>query len=96
MGRTSSLERTTMRMEIREAPLSLKCKACRGDVFSVTDLNDETPIVCDQCGAIVGRWADVRALTKIPPREVLERHHSDIFSKRYAGIAEISLMKMEA
>ena len=65
------------------------CKECGGDVFSVTNLEDQTPITCDRCGAVVGRWADVRALTHIPEMEVLERTGADIFGSTYRGVAEL-------
>jgi len=73
----------------------MKCKCCSGDVFSVADLEDDTPILCDGCGAIVGRWADVRALTHIPEKEVLERTHADVFKQAYRGIAELSLVGID-
>jgi len=73
----------------------MKCKACRGDVFSVADFADDTPITCDRCGATVGRWADVRALTNIPEKEELERTHADIFEPAYRGVAEVSLVGID-
>jgi len=73
----------------------MKCKACRGDVFSVADFEDDTPITCDRCGATVGRWADVRALTHIPEKEELERTQADVFEPTYRGVAELSLVAID-
>ena len=73
----------------------MKCKSCRGTVFSVADLEDDTPIRCDQCGAIIGKWADVRALTHIPKNDVLERTRTDIFKAAYRGVAELSLVSID-
>ena len=55
------MERSAGPTESRKTAGVMRCKACGGDVFSVTNLEDQTPITCDRCGAVVGRWADVRA-----------------------------------
>jgi hypothetical protein len=86
---------------LSEAPKSNKtagvmcCKECRGDVFSVTSLEDQAPITCDRCGAVVGRWADVRALTHIPEKERLDRTGTSIFGPTYRGVAELSLVGID-
>ena len=76
--------------ENRRAAGAMRCKECGGDVFSVTNLEDQTPITCDRCGAVVGRWADVRELTHIPEKEVLERTGADIFGPGCRGVAALS------
>jgi len=81
--------------ERRETAGVMKCKACRGDVFSVADFADDTPITCDRCGGIVGRWADVRALTNIPEKGELERTQGDVFATTYRGVAELSLVGID-
>jgi hypothetical protein len=81
--------------ESRKAAGVMCCKECGGDVFSVTNLEDQTPITCDRCGAVVGRWADVRALTHIPEKEVLERTGADIFGPTYRGVAALSCIGIE-
>jgi hypothetical protein len=81
--------------EPRETAGAMKCRACRGDVFSVADFEDDTPITCDRCGAIVGRWADVRALTNIPEKNELERTQGDVFAANYRGVAELSLVGID-
>ena len=73
----------------------MRCKECGGDVFSVANLEDQTPIICDQCAAVVGRWADVRALTNIPEKEVLERSGGDIFGPTYRGVAKLSCIHID-
>jgi hypothetical protein len=82
--------------ESREPAGVMRCKDCKGDTFSVADLDDQSPILCDKCGAVVGRWADVRAMTNIPPKEVVEQSGADIFSESYLGMAEIALVEVEA
>lgn len=79
----------------RDAVGMMRCKDCAGDIFSVTDLEDQTPIICDKCGAVVGRWADVRAMTHIPTKEVLERSGTDVFASAYRGVAELSLIGVD-
>ncbi len=74
---------------------AMRCKECSGDVFSVADLEDQTPITCDCCGAVVGRWADVRALTHIPERGVLDKTGADIFEPTYRGVAALSLIGID-
>jgi hypothetical protein len=74
----------------------MRCKECRGDTFSVCDLEDQSPIICDQCGGVVGRWADVRAMTNIPSKEIVEETGVDIFSESFQGVAEIALVEVEA
>jgi hypothetical protein len=74
---------------------AMRCKDCRGDIFSVSDLEDQTPIICDQCGATVGKWADVRALAHIPQRKVLDETGTDVFTAGYRGIAEISFVGVD-
>lgn len=81
--------------EIHETAGVMRCKECGGDVFSVTSLEDQTPITCDRCGAVVGRWADVRALTHIPDKEELEKTGTDIFEPSYRGVAELSLIGID-
>jgi hypothetical protein len=71
------------------------CKECGGDVFSVADLEDQTPITCDRCGSVVGRWADVRALTHIPEKDVLDKTGGDVFGPTYRGVAELSLVGVD-
>lgn len=86
----------TREAEPLERPWTFRCKECKGDTFSVADLlEDHSPILCDQCGAVVGHWADVRALTNIPAKDVLESSGADIFSESYSGVAEISLVEVE-
>jgi hypothetical protein len=84
------MERSAGPTESRKTAGVMRCKDCGGDVFSVTNLEDQTPITCDRCGAVVGRWADVRALTHIPNKEALERTGTDIFGPGYRGIAALS------
>ena len=74
---------------------SLRCKGCDGVVFSVANLEDQTPITCDQCGAVVGRRADVRALTGIPEKEVMDRTGGDIFESSYRGLAQLSCIGID-
>jgi len=74
---------------------AMRCKECKGDIFSVADLEDETPITCDKCGAVVGRWADVRALTHIPTKGELGATGADIFGSNYRGVAELSLVGVD-
>jgi len=81
--------------ERREPVGAMRCKDCGGDVFSVTSLEDETPINCDKCGAVVGRWADVRALTHIPQKGVLDKTGVDIFEPTHRGVAELSLVSID-
>jgi DNA-directed RNA polymerase subunit RPC12/RpoP len=81
--------------ERQETVGAMRCKECGGDVFSVTNLEDQTPITCDRCGAVVGRWADVRALTHIPEKDVLEGTGTDIFGPTYRGVAELSLIGID-
>jgi len=79
----------------RDAVGAMKCKCCGGEVFSVVDLEDDTPIQCDRCGATIGRWADVRSLTHIPRKDVLERTQADIFEPSYRGIAELTVVGVD-
>jgi NAD-dependent SIR2 family protein deacetylase len=77
----------------RHGPVGvMRCKMCSGDVFSVSDLEDQTPTICDQCGATVGRWADVRAMTRIPGRDVVEKEGVGACAATHRGIAELSLV----
>lgn len=85
---TSSLERSG-------AVGGMRCKECGGDVFSVTSLEDHSPIMCDKCGAVVGQWADVRALTHIPEKCVLDKTGADIFENNFRGVAELSLVGID-
>lgn len=89
------MNQTISTQDRRDAVGVMKCKCCGGEVFSVVDLEDDTPIQCDQCGATVGRWADVRALTHIPEKGVLERTQADIFEPTYRGIAELTLVAVD-
>ena len=82
--------------DLRHPVGAMRCKACGGDTFSVADLEDKTPIICDKCNAVVGRWADVRAMTNIPPKQIVEETGADIFSKSFQGVAEIDLVEVEA
>lgn len=74
---------------------AMKCRECGGNVFSVADMEDQTPITCDLCGSLVGRWSDVRALTNIPEKEVLDENSADIFRETFHGVAELSLVSRE-
>jgi hypothetical protein len=88
--------RDSARLPERHEPVGvMHCKDCGGDVFSVTSLEDETPIECDKCGAVVGRWADVRTLTHIPQKDVLDKTGTDIFGPTYRGVAELSLVGID-
>jgi hypothetical protein len=73
----------------------MRCKVCSGDVFSVADFEDRTPIICDQCGATVGQWADVRAMTHIPEKDVVEKTGVNICASAYRGVAQLSLIGAE-
>ena len=81
--------------EAHKAVGVMSCRECGGEVFSVTDLEDQTPITCDRCGTVVGRWADVRALTHIPEKEILDRSGTDVFGPTYRGVAELSLVGID-
>lgn len=82
--------------ESREPVGAMRCKDCGGDTFSVADLEDQTPIICDRCSGVVGRWSDVRALTNIPSKEIVEETGADIFSESFQGVAEIALVEVDA
>lgn len=79
----------------RDAVGVMRCKECDGDVFSVTSLEDQSPITCDCCGSVVGRWADVRALTHIPDKDALDRTGADVFGTNYRGVAALSLVGID-
>jgi len=89
------MEHSVRPSERNETVGALCCKECGGDVFSVSDLEDRTPIMCDRCGAVVGRWADVRALTHMPEKDVLNRTGTDIFGPTYRGVAELSIIGID-
>ena len=90
-----SMDQAVVAPERHETVGVMKCKHCKGDVFSVTDLEDNTPIRCDRYGAVVGKWADVRALTHLPEKQVLERTRADIFEPSYRGVAQLSLVGID-
>lgn len=89
------MDQTVFAPERLEAVGAMRCKECGGDVFSVADLEDDTPVGCDRCGAIVGRWADVRRLTHIPEKDALDSSGTDIFRPTNRGVAELSLVSID-
>ena len=82
--------------ESREPVGLMRCKDCGGDTFSVADLEDQSPIICDKCGGVVGRWIDIRAMTNIPSKRIVEETGADIFSENFQGVAEITLVEVAA
>lgn len=82
--------------ETHEPVGMMRCKDCGGDTFSVTEFEDQSPIICDRCSVVVGRWADVRAMTNIPSKEIVEETGADIFSESFQGVAQIALVEVEA
>jgi hypothetical protein len=88
------MERSAGPTENRKPAGVMRCKECGGDVFSVTNMEDQTPITCDRCEAVVGRWADVRALTHIPERKKATRifDHSErkVHEKIRAGSLHVA------
>jgi len=81
--------------ELQGSVAVMKCRKCGSDVFSVAELNDQSPIFCDRCGSVVDSWADVRAIANIPSSETLEKIGANIVDSIYRGVAEFSLVSVE-
>jgi len=77
---------------------AFRCKDCGGDAFSVSvaDLEHRTPIICDPMQCRRGPVGDVRAITKIPSKQIVEETGADVFSKSFHGVAEIALVEVVA
>jgi hypothetical protein len=89
------MEQDVSQSELQDSVAVMKSRKCGGDVFSVADLDDQSPILCDRCGSVVGRWADVRAIANIPSKEILEKAGTSVFESIYRGVAEFSLVSIE-